>query len=282
MLEREEYIEQGHFFNLLLERIPQNVPLQDVLLQAKDEILTTTRLPLAIDYFLTELRHSGCIAPAMRRLKHYFSSFQAFLVESAEDERGRFDMRIAVQILRAEAKYRAEAPTKPGAFLFQFECLSRNRLSYDRGLLAITEDPIFDDEWREWIRTVRRQVGIVDFADLLYVRSQYYLVRTGRAGEPAEPEKPVLFGEKEGKIAWANRRKDPIYLFAALQRQLGYPQVPRLQPADPTPDLLPQMLRRMERLESRLKLLEEEQRKGAIDLPKFYQRPDQPPLDPDE
>ena len=39
----------------------------------------------------------------------------------------------------------------------------------------------------------------------------------------APPEKPMLFGEKEGKIAWANRKKDPLYLFAALQRHLGYP-----------------------------------------------------------
>ena len=37
----------------------------------------------------------------------------------------------------------------------------------------------------------------------------------------------MLFGEKEGRIAMANRRKDPLYLFSALQRHLGYPSVPR-------------------------------------------------------
>ena len=41
---------------------------------------------------------------------------------------------------------------------------------------------------------------------------------------------PALFGEKEGKIAKANRGRDPLYLFAALQRQLGYPEVPRPRP----------------------------------------------------
>ena len=38
---------------------------------------------------------------------------------------------------------------------------------------------------------------------------------------------PPLFGEKEGKIAKASRGRDPLFLFAALQRQLGYPEVPR-------------------------------------------------------
>ena len=41
------------------------------------------------------------------------------------------------------------------------------------------------------------------------------------------PKFPTLFGEKEGKIARANRGRDPLYLFSALQRQLGYPEVPR-------------------------------------------------------
>jgi hypothetical protein len=115
----------------------------------------------------------------MRRLNHYFTPFQTFIVESAENEQGRFDMRIAVQILRAEAAYRAEHPTPQGSFLFQFETLARNRLSYDAGLKAMSDDPIYDGGWREWILTVRRQIGLVDFSDLLYVRSQYYLTRPG-------------------------------------------------------------------------------------------------------
>ena len=83
-------------------------------------------------------------------------------------------------------------------------------------------------------------------------------------------EKPMLFGEKEGKIAWANRKKDPLYLFAALQRHLGYPAVPRPKKLDETQSALPLILNRLERLETRLKLLEEEQKKGGIDLAKFY------------
>jgi hypothetical protein len=36
----------------------------------------------------------------------------------------------------------------------------------------------------------------------------------------------------------------------------------------------------MERLENRLKLMEEESRQGAIDITKFYQRPPAPGDDP--
>ncbi len=80
----------------------------------------------------------------------------------------------------------------------------------------------------------------------------------------------------------ANRRKDPLFLFAAMQRHLGYPPVPKLEPIDPLPSLIPQMQRSIERLESRIKLLEEEQR-GGIDITKFYnsQGAKMPPLGDD-
>jgi hypothetical protein len=98
---------------------------------------------------------------------------------------------------------------------------------------------------------------------LLYVRSELYRKTKGGA------EKPILFGEKEGKIAKANRHKDPLYLFAALQRHLGYPSVPRPKPEDAQRYLVPQLQRRVERLEMRIKLMEEEVR-GGINLARFY------------
>ncbi len=82
----------------------------------------------------------------------------------------------------------------------------------------------------------------------------------------------ILFGEREGRIALANRKKDPLYLFSSLNRQLGYPEPPRVKPADKDQPQLPQLARRLEQLETRLKIMEEEQR-GGIDLSKFYQRP---------
>ena len=80
---------------------------------------------------------------------------------------------------------------------------------------------------------------------------------------------PILFGEKEGKIARANRGRDPLYLFAALQRQLGYPEVPRPKPRDDAATKLEQMQTKVRELEERLKLLENEARGGPIDWSQF-------------
>ena len=271
MLDREEYVEQAHFFRVLGERAGQHLATQDLLKTIREEILATTKLPLAIDFLASELKLSGVFAPAMARLPHYFTPFQTFVVESAENERGRFDFAIALAILEREATYRAEGASRQGIFLYQFECLCRNRLGYDRGLDAIAADPMFDEDWRDWIGTVRRQIGIIDFADLVYVRSEHYATRA-KAGEAAGETKPALFGVKEGRIALANRHKDPLLLFSALERHLHYPSVPRPKAVDESRLILPTLLRRVERLETRLKLLEEEQ-KGGIDLTKFYARP---------
>ena len=271
MLPKEEYVEQSHFYRALGERLPENMPIQDLLEQIRQELLSTTRLPMAIDFMLAEIRHAGTMSTAMARLPHYFSPFQTYVVQEAEAERGRFDMRIAVEILRHEAEYRSKGGTPQGIFVYQFECLCRNRLKYDPGLGAMAEDPIFNADWKEWIITVRRQIGLVDFADMIFVRSQHYQTRrTPRGGEAPPPEAPILFGEKEGMIAWANRRKDPLYLFAALQRHLGYPIVPRPKKPDETQSLLPQILQRLDRLETRIKLLEEESRQSGLDLSRFY------------
>jgi hypothetical protein len=270
MLEREEYVEQAYLFRMLGERLPENFPLQDLMAQIRHELLATTKLVMAIDYMLAELRHSGLVSNAMKRLDHYFMPFQTYVMEAAEDERGRFDMHVAIEVLHHEAKYRSGDPTPEGLFMYQFEVLSRNRMRYDRGLDAMAGDSMYNDQWKEWIRTVRRQVGIVDFADMIYVRSREYIRHRTQPGcSPPEPEKPVLFGEKEGKIAWANREKDPMYLFAALQRHLNYPMAPRLKKVDETQQLIPQMLRRLERLETRIRLIEEENREG-IDITKYY------------
>jgi hypothetical protein len=217
----------------------------------------------------------------MARLPHYFTPFQTFVISEAEKERGRFDFFLALEILRREAEYRAAGASRQGLFLYEFESLSRNRLGFERGLDAMSADSAFDEAWRDWIITVRRQVGLVDIADMIYVRSEYFqkVQRQRGRGEPLEA--PMLFGEKEGRIAFANRRKDPLFLFAALNRQLGYPGVPRHKPIDETPQIVPTLLRRVERLETRIKLLEEEQ-KGGIDLTRLYTKPIQPSEFPDE
>jgi hypothetical protein len=302
-LGHEEYVEQAHFFRALGERLASNVPAQEVLASVREEVLATTKLPLAIDFLLGELRHAGVLGPAMALLPHYFTPFQAFVIQESENERLRFDLRIGLEILAKEAEYRAGSPTPQGIFLYQLEAISRNRLGYDRGLEAVASDPAFDAVWREWILRLRRQIGMVDIADLIYVHSEYYWQRQGgrrasggggsdrkstNADEQAadrqaenegteamtssEGEAVILFGEREGRIALANRHKDPLFLFSSLQRQLDYPAVPRPKPVDAEQALLPQLARRLEQLETRLKIMEEEQR-GGLDLSKFYERP---------
>jgi hypothetical protein len=125
---------------------------------------------------------------------------------------------------------------------------------------------------------VRHQVGLVDFADLIYVRSELYERRRQlESHDDSESPRPVLFGEGEGRIALANRGKDPLLLFGALHRHLGYPDVPRPAKAEDAPQLIPQLVRRIEKLEARLKLAEDEL-KGGIDLTNFYVDPKRPEL----
>ncbi|MBN2023682.1 MAG: hypothetical protein JW809_12925 [Pirellulales bacterium] len=265
LLPPEEYIEQAYFFRTLCERMRQDVSTQELIEAIRHEILATTRLPIALEFMAQELRLTGGFATAMGRLAHYFTSFQTFVAAEAERHEGRFDFRIALEVLRRDAEYRAKAPTPQGAFLFQFETLCRNRLGYDAGLAAMAADPIYDEPWREWIGIVSRQLGLVDLGDMIYVRSQHYALTRG------EPEKPILFGDKEGRIALANRRKDPLFLFSALQRHLGYPEVPRPRRGPDQDTLLPALQRRIERLETRVKLAEEEIR-GGINIERFYKR----------
>jgi hypothetical protein len=265
MLPREEYVEQAYFFRVLRERMQQAHSTQDLLTAISQEVLATTRLPYAIEFMTVELKHTGGFSSAMARLPHYFTPFQTYVVAEAESETGRFDFRVALDILQREAEYRSKEPTPAGMFVYQFETLCRNRLGYDRGLEAIAGDPIYDDGWREWVLTLRRQIGLIDFADMLYVRSELYRQHRG------DPGKPILFGEKEGRIALANRQKDPLYLFSALERHLGYPKVPRPRPEDQQRYLLPRLERRVERLESRIRLLEEELR-GGINLSRYYRQ----------
>ena len=93
VLEREEYIEQAYFFRILRERmVEEQIPTQTVLERVHEEILAITRLPMAIQFLATELKHSGLLSSGFLRLPHYFTPFQAFVVGQAEDDRTRFSI----------------------------------------------------------------------------------------------------------------------------------------------------------------------------------------------
>lgn len=266
ILDREEYVEQAYFFRTFRERLAENIPAQELLLLLHQEILASTRLPMAVQFLATEAKHTGLLSTGFARLAHYFNPFQTFVVHQAEEEGYRFTMNAALLVLEREAAYRANQPTPPGLFVFQFETICRNRLGYDAGLRAMREDPLYDDLWRAYLETVRKQVGLVDFADLVYYRSEAAIQEQRRRNPQFVPAMPALFGEKEGKIAKASQGRDPLYLFAALQRQLNYPEVPRPAAKDEKQSLLDMMANKLRELEARLKLVEGETRGGPIDF----------------
>ena len=270
--DRDECVEQAYFFRVLRERIGANFAAQDALTDLQGELLSTTRLPMAVGFLATELKHSGTLASGFAKLPHYFTSFQTFVVGQAEDERRRFTTPTALLVLEREAKYKADGPTPAGLFVFQYETLARNRLGYEKGLPAMAGDPFYGPAWKEYIELVRRQGGVIDFCELVYLRSHQYVADQRRDDPGYEPSLPALYAEKEGKIAKASRGRDPLYLFAALQRQLGYPEVPKPKPAEDVSVKLNAYDAKIRELETRIRILEAEQR-GTFD-PTQFTKPD--------
>src|SRR4051812_44043054 len=144
VLDREEYVEQAYLFRTVRERLGENLPVQDILLAAHDELLTTTRLPYAVQFLVTELKHSGLLGSGFAKLPHYYTAFQAFVVSQAEAARQKFEMGTAFLVLEREAAYKAAGVTQPGLFVYQFETITRNRLGYNPGLDAMAQDPHYD------------------------------------------------------------------------------------------------------------------------------------------
>ena len=258
----EEYVEQAFFFETFRSRIEEGYSAQELLTAIRSELLTTVQLPMAIEFLLTDLKHTGLLSSAMRRIAHYFTPFQTFVIAESEREESRFDFRIALEILAREAKYRSGAPLIQGLFFYQFETICRNRLGYDRGLEMLCQDDAYNDDWKEWLSILRKQIGLVDLAEMIFYRSEFY--KTKREEASVVP----LFGEREGRIAFACRYRDPVFLFSALSRHLGYPGVPHLKRVMAEENPIPLLLRRIEHLESRLQLMEEELR-GGVNLNRY-------------
>lgn len=256
VLEREEYIEQAYFFNAFRERLLDGLPSQEILARIGEELLSTTRLPLAVSFLNTDIKGTGLMAPAIARIGHYFTPFQAHVIDQAEQDTTKFPMEQALLVLEREARFKAEDPSLPALFVYQFEALSRNRLGYNRGLAAMAADPLYTEDWQDYILTLRSRLGDVDFADLIFVRSDYFVRERMRLNPEFVPKFPPLFGEKEGKIARANRGRDPMYLFSALQRQLGYPEVPRPRRPDGLEARVLLLEQKIVQLENRIKSAE--------------------------
>src|SRR5437016_8185678 len=115
-LDREEYIEQAYFFRVFRERLASELVAQEILQRVHEEILSTTRLPYAIQFLATEVKHTGLLSSGFARLSHYFTPFQAFVMRQAEEERQRFSMETALVVLERLAGYSAGTPTPAGLF----------------------------------------------------------------------------------------------------------------------------------------------------------------------
>jgi hypothetical protein len=274
VLDREEYIEQVYFFQAFRERLADGLPAQDILSRVGEELLSTTRLPMAVSFLSSEIKVNGLMGPAMTRIGHYFTPFQAHVMSQAENDFSRFAMDQALLILEREARFKAENPSLAGLFVYQFEALSRNRLGYNKGLAAMSGDPLYTEDWRDYIVTLQSRLGDVDFADLIYVRSAFFVAERRRMNPDYQAKFPILFGDKEGKIARANRGRDPLYLFSALQRQLGYPEVPRPRRPDEAEARIALLEQRVTLLENRIKALESGANGDEVDLSQFAVKPE--------
>ena len=266
-LDREEYIEQVYFFRTFRERLTQNLAAQEILERLHEEILATTRLPLAIQFLATELKHTGELASGFARLPHYFTPYQTFVVGQAEREGHAFSLPAALLVLERERSIGRVRSTPAGMFVYQFESLSRNRLGFADGLTPCGRPAL-----RRRLASVSRP-GAQARRRLRFRRHVVRPVRIVRGGAAAAdadyvPPVPPLFGEKGGQIARANRGRDPLFLFAALQRQLGYPEVPRPRPRDDLEAQIEAVAVKLREMEARLRLVEGEVR-GQVDLSEF-------------
>ena len=65
ILDREEYVEQAYFFRTLRERMEQSLSTQELLVSIRQEVLSTTKLPMALDFMADELKLTGGFATAI-------------------------------------------------------------------------------------------------------------------------------------------------------------------------------------------------------------------------
>ena len=218
-LPREEYVEQAYFFRTLRERMQQSMSTQELLGRHQAGDPRHNAVALALDFMASDLASRAASPRRWPSSPTTSRHFRPTWWPRPKRPRAASISAWGWKSWNARPSFAARGASPQGLFLYQFETLCRNRLGYDRGLEAMAGDNVYDANWREWILSVRHQVGLIDLGDMLYVRSEHY--RKTRA--QTAPEKPVLFGEKEGRIALANRHKDPLYLFSALARHLGYP-----------------------------------------------------------
>src|SRR5947207_14065066 len=102
VLDREEYIEQAYFFRTMRERVEYKMPTQQILDHLPQEILSTTRLPIAVQFIGSELKHSGRVSSGFTQIPHYFTPLQELVMQNTEPEMKKFTLD-AGQFIRKRA-----------------------------------------------------------------------------------------------------------------------------------------------------------------------------------
>ena len=91
----------------------------------------------------------------------------------------------------------------PGLFIFQLECIARNRLGYSEGLKMMAADPLYSEEWGRWITRLAGSLGERELAEIVYGASQHLINRratTRSPGGAAAPKLPPFLEARLNKI----------------------------------------------------------------------------------
>ena len=273
VLEREEYIEQVYFFRTFRDRLIDGLPSQEILARIGEELLSTTKLPIAVSFLHIEMKGTGVMGPAHGADQSLFHAVPGPRRQPGRERLEPVPDGASASRARARGQVQVGGASLAALFVFQFEALARNRLGYNKGLAAMAADPLYTEDWQDYILTLRTRLGDVDFADLIFVRSEQFVRERQRLNPDFVAKFPMLFGEKEGKIARANRGRDPMYLFAALQRQLGYPEVPRTRRPDELDARVLLLEQKIAQLENRLKMAESDIHQD-VDLAQVLVKPE--------
>ncbi len=192
VLDREEYIEQV----VLLPRLPRARPRRHAGAggpragRRGDPLDDQAPAGHLVPGHATS-RATGLMAPAMARLGHYFTPFQTHVIGQAED--GREPVLDGPGPARSSSARRSSRPTarrRPGCSSTSSRPSRGTGSATRQGLDAMAADPFYDEDWRDYILALGARLGDVDFADLIYVRSAYFVTERRRKDPDFVPKYP--------------------------------------------------------------------------------------------
>jgi len=104
----------------------------------------------------------------------------------------------------------------------------------------MAQDPIFDEAWREWILTVRRQSAFVDFADMIYGPERLLSKAAAAAGGGNRGRRKADAVRREGreKSPGPTGRRTRFISSRLCNAISAYPAVPRPKKIDETQNVL--------------------------------------------